>query len=343
MVDRILQAVVLYVYLIAAAACGGSGSGSSVQPPVVDPPLPPAVPSFIDLSSDAGDYIGQGLDYSYSKADSVLTVTATDAHLSISVDGDEGWTGEFQLPDTLTRLEPGTYDNLTRYPFHDAAVGGLSWYGEGRGCNTLTGSINIDTVTYDGSDLTDIDLRFEQNCEGGVPALRGEIHWDTDDTTVPPGPVEPPPAGLWAPVDGVTPVTGNYVYLESQPGDFIGGGAIGLYTDADSTITLNTNEGLLSVGVNGPDNWNGDFRTMNVISQFEAGYYGDLQRYPFDNPAKGGLNWSGNGRGCNTLTGWFVVDSVTYDGASLTAIDLRFEQHCEGNSPALNVEIHWTQ
>ena len=26
---------------------------------------------------------------------------------------------------------------------------------------------------------------------------------------------------------------------------------------------------------------------------------------------------------------------------SLTAIDLRFEQHCEGNSPALHGKIHW--
>jgi len=47
------------------------------------------------------------------------------------------------------------------------------------------------------------------------------------------------------------------------------------------------------------------------------------------------------GRGCNTLTGWFVVDSVTYNEIALTAIDLRFEQHCEGDLPALHGEIHW--
>lgn len=38
----------------------------------------------------------------------------------------------------------------------------------------------------------------------------------------------------------------------------------------------------------------------------------------------------GQGRGCNTLTGGFVVDGETYSNGALTAIDLRFEQHCEG-------------
>jgi hypothetical protein len=80
---------------------------------------------------------------------------------------------------------------------------------------------------------------------------------------------------------------------------------------------------------------------MDILTAPEAGYYGDLQRYPFHNPVKGGLNWSGEGRGCNTLTGWFVVDSVTYNGDALTAIDLRFEQHCDGGTSALHGEIHW--
>jgi hypothetical protein len=61
-----------------------------------------------------------------------------------------------------------------------------------------------------------------------------------------------------------------------------------------------------------------------------------------DNQAAG-MSWSGEGRVCDTLTGWFVVDSVTYVGETLTAIDLRFEQHCEGTAPALYGKIHWSQ
>ena len=87
--------------------------------------------------------------------------------------------------------------------------------------------------------------------------------------------------------------------------------------------------------------WWGDFQTMNSVSQLQPGYYGSLHRYPFHNPARGGLDWWGQGRGCNTLDGWFVVDTVTYSGPTLTAIDLRFEQHCEGAAPALHGQIHW--
>ena len=81
---------------------------------------------------------------------------------------------------------------------------------------------------------------------------------------------------------------------------------------------------------------------MVGLSQLQPGYYGSLQRYPFHNPARGGLSWSGQGRGCNMLSGWFVVDAVSYVGGTLKAIDLRFEQACEGFMPPLRGQIHWT-
>jgi len=59
--------------------------------------------------------------------------------------------------------------------------------------------------------------------------------------------------------------------------------------------------------------------------------------------AKDGLTWYGEARNCNKKTGWFVVDNVTYMRTTLTAIDLRFEQHCEDRAPALRGEIHWNQ
>src|SRR5438105_11976829 len=80
---------------------------------------------------------------------------------------------------------------------------------------------------------------------------------------------------------------------------------------------------------------------MTTRSEIEAGSYADLRRYPFHNAVKGGLSWYGEGRGCNTLLGWFAVDRVSYTGSALTALDLRFEQHCEGGVPALHGAIHW--
>ena len=114
------------------------------------------------------------------------------------------------------------------------------------------------------------------------------------------------------------------------------------YTPATATVALTTSPGRLTVAVGGSnvfDSWDGVFGAMNTRSTLEVGYYPDLER--FVNLTRGGLNWSGAGRGCNTLRGWFAIDQVTYTADSVTAVDLRFEQHCEGATPALRGAIHW--
>jgi hypothetical protein len=98
----------------------------------------------------------------------------------------------------------------------------------------------------------------------------------------------------------------------------------------------------MTVNVTANEEWRGEFKAMNNLSELKPGYYGDLRRYPFHNPLAGGLSWYGEGRGCNTLTGWFVVDRVTYTGGNLSEIELRFEQHCEGGGPALRGQIRWS-
>ena len=47
--------------------------------------------------------------------------------------------------------------------------------------------------------------------------------------------------------------------------------------------------------------------------------------------------------GCNTLTGWFVVDAVTYDGSTLTSIEARFEQRCTGSTSVLHGKLRWSR
>ena len=95
------------------------------------------------------------------------------------------------------------------------------------------------------------------------------------------------------------------------------------------------------MGISGAQGWNGDFQTMNTLSQLQLGYYPDLMRYPFHNPTKGGVSWTGEGRGCNRVLGWFAVDRVVYTNGVVTSLDLRFEQRCEGGTPALHGAIHW--
>jgi hypothetical protein len=310
----------------AVIACGDNATGPANRP----------TPNYIRLQSDAGDYIGAGQSYDYSLANAVITLTVNAGLLSLSMRGDQWWYGNFAMPNTKSRLQPGVYPNAQR--FNDATHAGLDWYGEGRGCNMVAGSLIIDSLTYAGDTLMTIDLRFEQHCEGGTPALHGTIHWRSDDPTRPPGPVTPIPAGLWSPAPGSTPASGTYAYLNSDQGDYIGGGQVDTYTSA---ITASVNGGVLSIGVAG--DWSGTFAVMNSINTLQVGYYPGLIRYPFNNPTKGGLSWSGQGRGCNTLTGWFALDHVTYTSNVLTSFDLRFEQHCEGGPAALHGAIHWVK
>src|SRR5262249_16806482 len=65
------------------------------------------------------------------------------------------------------------------------------------------------------------------------------------------------------------------------------------------------------------------------------GAYLNAQRFPFQDPGKPGLDVSGNGRGSNTLTGQFTVYDVGFNGTALTRFAAAFEQHSEGNPPAL--------
>ena len=296
-------------------------------------------PNYINLQSDYGDYIGGGQTYGYTNVNAQIIVSTTGGLLSVTINGDQQWWGDFHEPSSLTQLQPGTYSNLHRYPFYTP---GLSWSGEGRGSNTLTGSFTIDNAVYVNGVLSEIDLNFEQHSESGVPALHGQIHWTTIDKTSIPGPLNPLPAGLWKAASGSTPATGNYIYLQSDLGDYIGGGQTYGYTDANAQIAINASAGHLSANIN-QYSWSGDFQTMSNLNQLQPGYYGNLMRYPFQNPVKGGLDWSGNGRGCNTLTGWFVVDDVSYVNGVLSAVDLRFEQHCEGAPAALHGQIHWSK
>jgi hypothetical protein len=49
--------------------------------------------------------------------------------------------------------------------------------GNGRGCNTLTGSFTISNVVFGPFGYVQtLDATFEQHCEGSEPALRGEVH-----------------------------------------------------------------------------------------------------------------------------------------------------------------------
>lgn len=302
-------------------------------------PASPDSPSFVMLQSDEGDYIGAGLHYSYTQANAAFEVSEVDGSLTFRVRGDERWDASFHMPAHMGNLRVGEYIDRLGAPFHDPATGGMRWSGEARGCSHY-GWFQVDGVTYVAGQLSSLDLRFEQRCERLAPALRGQIHWVANDATRPPGPVNPPPAGLWAPASGATPESGNYVYLESDSGDYIGQGQTEIFSQANAILTATESAGELTIGVMGDRSYGGRFRVMTPLTQMEPGYYADAQRAG-ENPTAPGLIFFGDGRGCNSVDGWFVIDNIAFLDGALTAVDLRFEQHCDNLTPALRGRIHW--
>ncbi len=133
--------------------------------------------------------------------------------------------------------------------------------------------------------------------------------------------------------------------LNSQPGDYIGQGQQRTLTLADGYFSASGNyDNGVSLSFQGNDPgvwWYIDFAAPGNL-RLAPGVYEHATRFPFQSSTVPGLSVSGEGRGCNTLTGRFEVFEVSYgpSGEVLTfAAD--FEQHCEGLGPALSGSIRY--
>jgi len=69
-------------------------------------------------------------------------------------------------------LTPGSYVDAQRASFRTAGHPGIDISGDGRGCNETTGRF---TVLDAPADLSRLWLVYEQHCEGGAPAVFGEV------------------------------------------------------------------------------------------------------------------------------------------------------------------------
>jgi hypothetical protein len=135
-------------------------------------------------------------------------------------------------------------------------------------------------------------------------------------------------------------VTSGSVYLKAEPGSWVGGG-IG----SDEVIWTHGIEGLFSITGNFDKGasvtfddgnfWSFDFaaptfdpiNNTNDGNRLEVAFYDNATRYPFNAPTRPGMNFSGNGRGNNTLGAWFDVREITYgsndDEVLSLAVDFR--------------------
>ena len=123
----------------------------------------------------------------------------------------------------------------------------------------------------------------------------------------------------------------------STAGDYIGGGIQQTLKTPNASISIDgSNPQRVGASVSDPNNWwSLDFAAPTGAT-LAVGSYADASRYPFQSPLRPGLSMSGNGRGCNTLRGWFRVLELERDAAgTLKRLAVDFVQNCEVNGPPL--------
>jgi predicted outer membrane repeat protein/VCBS repeat-containing protein len=139
---------------------------------------------------------------------------------------------------------------------------------------------------------------------------------------------------------------GTLLSLNSQPGDLIGGGKTQTFTPSTGSFRGRRNfDNGVSIDYRGfadPTSfWFLDFAAPGDVPLI-PGYYANAARFPFEAPDQPGMDVSGEGRGSNTLTGKFTVTEARYGATGeVVGLGASFEQHSEGEAPALFGEIRY--
>ena len=139
--------------------------------------------SYLTLRGEDGDYIAPGnrtvrgswrflnsLDGRVFKNQLWFDVTPKDRPTT--------WSAAFETKNGVDFASGQAFTGAVRYPFNDTNAG-LSISGEGRGCNMLTGSFQVQRAVFepDGGDIARFSATFEQHCEGAKPRLVGSLYY----------------------------------------------------------------------------------------------------------------------------------------------------------------------
>jgi hypothetical protein len=340
--------------------CGSTGSLRGQIRWVADDPTRPAGPAATappNLWKPAasalpatGNYlyfepVGQepiaGTRKTLTENNAAFRVDAAGGLIDVIAAADDRYFGVFRTMRGLAQTTPGYYEFSRRYPDYNPARGGMAWTRGTAACEQLRGWFVVDDIAFDRGRVSRLALHFEQRCNGDANILRGAMRWSAADTRLPPAPGAAP-TGTWQAPPASIPTSGTYLFLQSEPGDFVGGGVTQLVTPVTDNFKLFDTGGQLNVQVTNPSgqSWSGNFWPTATARRVLAGYFGAFTT-PYINPALGGLRWGGYGRGCELNDGWFAIDRVSHSDGVLRSVEMRFEQRCKGSSAALRGQMRW--
>ncbi len=161
-----------------------SRTASTPLPAATTAPRPspiPATGNVLSLTSDAGDYIGQGRSLLMTEPSWRFTAPPNYRSDTVEIAVESGstlWIIELAAPKGQA-LHTGIYTKAERAGFRKASASGIDVFGDGRGCNQVFGSFTVTRIAVDvQGHVTGLAATFVQHCESPTaPALRGLVRF----------------------------------------------------------------------------------------------------------------------------------------------------------------------
>ncbi len=318
--------------LVISASPGAAEPGSPLWR--LPTPLVPASGNYLAFTADpSAATTAEGIRLA-TDADTDLTLSGSNGTATLTSRNDQFWSLRVEMPRGVDRFAVGQYEDAHRFR---STTAGVDFEGEGRGCMSVDGRLEIMRADYSGRTLVRLAGRFEQVCphETTRPSY-GEFSWSADAVIPPaPNPVAPVPTGLWQPPPGAVPTTGNYTYVSGYlppttpaSGDLLLDGGVGWPAEPPDAppssrlgfVGISGNKLVVDGTIVGPDR----------AGALREGLYRDLDGHEYDNPVTGGLGVTVNGYSCGgTVDSWFAIDELTRVGREITHIVFRFERTCD--------------
>jgi hypothetical protein len=135
----------------------------------------------VTMVSEPGDWVGAGVTQVFHPGNAVITAFSGQRGVHVRIAREHAGADismDFSPPPGRP-LEPGLYRDAECAAFGPGTRPGLEVWGDGRACNEVAGEFEIKDIAR-GADGTieRLWLRYEQHCEGGDPALFGEVRID---------------------------------------------------------------------------------------------------------------------------------------------------------------------
>lgn len=297
--------------------------------------------NFMYVEGDQNEFVTGGKAYLYNDLSSIFKVAVYGSRIVAEIHGNDSWHGEFQMPPGTSVVQKGYWDGITEAPSQNRLKAGMNWGGRTFGCSIEDGWFMIENIRFEKSQISALDIKFSQRCQYSSAELRGIIHWEASGQVSNLGPELQVPSNLWRAPTSLLSTPGNYLFLQGNSGEYVSAGTSYLAKQPSSEIAANLWETVLTFTVIGEQNWDLRFAAMPSIPKFVEGFYDNTDFSSSQNPLRPQLRISGNARGCNMTSGWFVIDHIAYDGNKITEIDMRFEQRCEWFSEVMHGALHW--